>query len=128
MAFTRYTTNTQDFLTNLLLKNFEKLPVSVAMKYSEYTLNSATSLHFYRNAEYDYDYEIFAKKASELFDLIIEQLLTEGTVLSQKLSLPNLSKSTLENFLGNKKNYIGPRFLSLETHNKPLRPERPLPF
>ncbi|HEQ1510247.1 TPA: hypothetical protein VD638_000641 [Streptococcus pyogenes] len=128
VAFPTYTTNAQDFLTGLLLKNFEKLPVSVAMRYSEYTLNSATSLHFYRNTEYDYDYETFAKKASELFDLIIEQLLTEGTILSQKLSLPNLSKSTLENFLADKKNYIGPRFLSLETHNKPLRPERPLPF
>lgn len=128
IAFPRYTTNTPDFLSRLLIKNFEKLPVSVAQRYSAYTQYSANASFFYHGEVYNRDYEGDASEASKDFDFIIQKLLQEGSAKARTLGLPDISKSILTSFLEDKENYIGPRYLSLETHKEPLKPAKTKPI
>ncbi|HFI0351784.1 TPA: hypothetical protein ACGOZT_001191 [Streptococcus suis] len=121
VAFPAYTQGGRDPLSDLLMENFEKLPVRVAMYYSDYTHNSVTATMMYVGEEYDRNYEHFAQRASELYEYIIRELLQEGAKLSKELNLPDISSATLKNFDEDMKNYIGPRYLSLETHSKPLK-------
>ncbi|MFX4034740.1 hypothetical protein [Streptococcus suis] len=121
VAFPAYTQGSRDPLSDLLMENFEKLPVQVAMCYSDYTQNSVTATRMYVGEVYDYDYEHFAQRASELYEYIIRELLQEGTKLSKELNLPDISSATLKAFDEDMKNYNGPKYLSLETHNKPLK-------
>lgn len=123
IAFPAYTQNRPDSLAELLIENFEKLPVQVAMCYSEYTQNSVTASKMYIGDEFNYNYEHHAKNASDLYEYIIRELLQEGTKLSKELRLPDIATATLRQFDEDMDNYIGPRYLSLETHNKPLKVE-----
>lgn len=123
IAFPAYTQGDRDSLSDLLIENFEKLPVKVAMCYSDYTQNSVASTMMYIGEEFNYDYEHQAQLASDLYEFIVKELLQEGSKLAKELDLPDISKSTLKLFEEDMKNYIGPRYLSLGTHDKPLRVE-----
>lgn len=124
IAFPMYVQGGQDSLSELLIQNFEKLPVRVAKYYSEYTQNSISAIEMYLGEEFNYDYEHHAKRASELYEYIIRELLLEGSKLAQKLDLPDIATATLKQFDEDMNNYIGPRYLSLETHDKSLKVER----
>lgn len=123
IAFPAYTDGSRDSLSDLLIRNFEKLPVKVAMYYSEYTQNSVSARLMYAEEEFDYEYEHHASRASDLYEYIIRELLKEGAKLSEELGLPDISTATLELFDEDLANYIGPRYLSLGTHTKPLQTE-----
>lgn len=123
IAFPAYTQRAQDSLSKLLIENFEKLPIRVAMCYTEYIQNSSSATMMYLGEEFNYDYEHHAKRASELYEYIIRELLLEGSKLARELKLPDISTATLKQFDEDMNNYIGPRYLSLETHNKPLKVE-----
>uniref|UniRef100_UPI003F68F13F hypothetical protein n=1 Tax=Streptococcus pluranimalium TaxID=82348 RepID=UPI003F68F13F len=123
IAFPAYTQGAQDSLSELLIENFEKLPIRVAMCYSEYTQNSSSATMMYLGEEFNYDYEHHAMRASELYEYIIRELLLEGSKLAKELKLPDISTATLKQFDEDMNNYIGPRYLALETHNKPLKVE-----
>ncbi|HEM5582616.1 hypothetical protein HO861_08350 [Streptococcus suis] len=128
VALPRYSQGGRDPLSDLLMDNFEKLPVRVAVCYSDYTQNSVTASMMYIGKEYDYEYEHFAQQASDLYEYIIKELLQEGTKLSKELELPDISSATLKKFADDMERYIGPRYLSLETHSKPLKVQiGPLP-
>ncbi|HEM3628863.1 TPA: hypothetical protein U1C31_001126 [Streptococcus suis] len=121
IALPAYSQGGKDRLSELLINNFEKLPAKVAMHYSEYTQNSVSARNMYTGEEYDYYYEPAAKIASELYEYIIRELLREGAKLAKELDLPDLSTPTLKKFDDQMASYIGPRYLSLGTHKKPLK-------
>lgn len=123
IALPAYTQGDRDSLSDLLIENFEKLPVKVAMCYSDYTQNSVAATMMYIGEEFNYDYEHHAQRASDLYEYIIRELLREGAKLAKELDLPDISTATLKIFDEDIKNYIGPRYLSLGTHNKPLKVE-----
>lgn len=124
IAFPRYANGEADFLSQLLIENFEKLPVSVAERYGSYAQYSATASSFYCGETYNYDFKGDASEASKNFDFIIQRLLQEGSAKARMLGLPDISKSILTSFLEDKENYIGPRYLSLITHKQPLKPAK----
>lgn len=115
IAVPRFLSEQPDKLEQLMLTNFEKLPIQVTNYYKLYVQSTKQARAFYNSSEtmYNPKYEAFAKQASELFDLIMIELLKEGSSLAQELGWPNIPKSTLIAFRNeikhNRTRYIAPQ-------------------